>query len=75
MTSRFEPGSMQAKSRGNERLRKRMTHPAMKLSFDAPLKRLSSEELKRLDAEAVLHDDKCKAFGADQLTPRESRRP
>lgn len=45
----------------SERPRKRLTRPPVKLSPDAPLRRLNPDAVKRLDTEAVLRADERKA--------------
>lgn len=45
--------ALQREMAGAERPRKRLTRPPVKLSSDAPLRKLSPDAVKRLDAEAV----------------------
>jgi hypothetical protein len=42
-------------------VRRRMTSPPIKLSADAPLRKLSPDEVKRLDAESVTEADAARA--------------
>lgn len=44
-----------------ERPRKRITKPPVKLAADAPLRRLSPEAIKRVDAEDLLRSEEGKA--------------
>ncbi len=44
-----------------ERPRRRMTSAPVKLALDAPLRTLSPQEVKRLDAEAAAEADEAKA--------------
>ena len=47
---------------GAEGLRTRLTQPPTKLASDAPLRRLSPEAVKRLDADAVQESDEGKLW-------------
>lgn len=44
----------------NERPRRRLRRPPVKLAADAPLRRLGPEAIKRLDTEAVRQADEAK---------------
>lgn len=44
----------------DERPRKRLTRPPVKLAADAPLRKLSPDAIKRLDAEAVRKADEAR---------------
>lgn len=44
-----------------ERPRKRLTKPPVKLAADAPLRGMSPEEIKRLDAQTLQRADESKA--------------
>jgi hypothetical protein len=46
---------------GLERPRRRLQRPPVKLARDAPLRTLTPDEVKRLDAEAVAQADEVKA--------------
>lgn len=45
-------------------VRRRMTSPPIKLAADAPLRKLSPDAIKRLDAEAVAEADAVRAHAA-----------
>lgn len=57
----FVIDALQRELASSERPRKRLTRPRVKLADDAPLRRLSPEDVKQLDAEAVQQDDERKA--------------
>ncbi|HRH90235.1 MAG TPA: hypothetical protein PLO41_25595 [Rubrivivax sp.] len=49
--------ALQREMAGAERPRKRLTRPPIRLATDAPLRHLSPDAVKRLDAEAVQQAD------------------
>ena len=53
--------ALQREMAGAERPRKRLSRPPIKLAADAPLRHLSPDAVKRLDAEAVRQADEGKA--------------
>jgi hypothetical protein len=53
--------ALQREMTGGERPRKRLTRPPIKLASDAPLRRLSPEAVKRLDAEDLQRYEEGKA--------------
>lgn len=53
--------ALQREISGTERPRKRLTRPPVRLAADAPLRVLTPDAVKRLDAEAVQHADESKA--------------
>lgn len=53
--------ALQREIAGAERPRKRLTRPPIKLAADAPLRRLSPEAVKRLDAEDLQRSEESKA--------------
>ena len=53
--------ALQREIAGTERPRKRLTKPPIKLAADAPLRRLSPEAVKRMDAEDLLRSEESKA--------------
>ena len=53
--------ALQREMAGTERPRKRLTKPPIKLAADAPLRRLSPEAIKRLDAEDLQRSEESKA--------------
>lgn len=57
----FVIDALQREMASSERPRKRLMRPPVKLADDAPLCRLSPEDVEQLDAEAVQQDDERKA--------------
>lgn len=53
--------ALQREMAGAERPRKRLTRPPVRLASDAPLRRLSPEAVKLIDAEALQQSDESKA--------------
>ncbi len=53
--------ALQREMAGTERPRKRLMRPPIKLAADAPLRRLSPEAVKRLDAEDLERAEASKA--------------
>lgn len=53
--------ALQREMAGADRPRKRLTKPPIKLAADAPLRRLSPDAVKRLDAEDLRRSDESKA--------------
>ena len=53
--------ALQREMTGAQQPKKRLTRPPVKLAPDAPLRHLSPEAVKALDAEAVRHADEGKA--------------
>ena len=53
--------ALQREMAGTERPRKRLTKPPIKLAADAPLRRLSPEAVKRVDAEDLQRSEEGKA--------------
>jgi hypothetical protein len=53
--------ALQREMAGTHAPKKRLTRPLVKLAADAPLRKLSPEAVKRLDAEAVRRADEGKA--------------
>lgn len=53
--------ALQREMTSTERPRKRLTKPPVKLAADAPLRRMSLEAIKRLDAEDLQRSDESKA--------------
>lgn len=53
--------ALQREMAGTERPRKRLAKPPIKLAADAPLRRMSPEAVKRVDAEDQQRSDESKA--------------
>ncbi len=53
--------ALQREMASTERPRKRLAKPLVKLAADAPLRRMSPEAVKRLDAEDLERSDESKA--------------
>jgi hypothetical protein len=53
--------ALQREMASTERPRKRLAKPPVKLAADAPLRRMSPEAVKRLDAEDLERSDESKA--------------
>ena len=53
--------ALQREMAGTERPRKRLARPPIRLAADAPLRRLSPEAVKRLDADDLQHAEVSKA--------------
>jgi hypothetical protein len=53
--------ALQREMAGTERPRKRLSKPPIKLAADAPLRRMSPEAVKRVDAEGLLRSEESKA--------------
>lgn len=53
--------ALQREMAGADRPRKRLTRPPIKLAADAPLRHLSPEAVKQIDAEALQQTDEGKA--------------
>ena len=53
--------ALQREMSGTQRPRKRLTGPPIKLAADAPLRRMSPEAVKRLDAEDLQRSEESKA--------------
>ena len=53
--------ALQREMAGAERPRKRLVRPPVKLAADAPLRKLSPDAVKRLDAEALSRAEEGKA--------------
>ena len=53
--------ALQREMAGTDRPRKRLTRPPIKLAADAPLRQLSPEAVKRLDAEDLQRSEASKA--------------
>ena len=53
--------ALQREIAGTERPRKRLTKPPIKLAADAPLRRMSPEAVKRVDAEDLQRSEGSKA--------------
>ena len=53
--------ALQREMANTERPRKRLTKPPVKLAADAPLRGMSPEEIKRLDAQTLQRADESKA--------------
>jgi hypothetical protein len=53
--------ALQREMAGTERPRKRLVRPPIKLAADAPLRRLSPDAVKRLDAEDLQRSEESKA--------------
>jgi hypothetical protein len=54
--------SLAARDRGTERPRKRLSKPPIKLAADAPLRRMSPEAVRRVDAEDLVRSEQGKAL-------------
>ena len=53
--------ALQREMAGTERPRKRLSKPPIKLAADAPLRRMSPEAVKRVDAEDLLRSEESKS--------------
>ena len=53
--------ALQREMAGTERPRKRLSKPPIRLAADAPLRRMSSEAVKRVDAEDLQRSEQSKA--------------